>query len=168
MRRKFVLGCMLVATVGMTGFIGCGGEEEPKKEAGAEVSQDAGTDEAKGEEKKESPEGEFDKGAQDKIVAEVQTILDSYGYKKIATSEFITTNEDYIPELQNKDLCHIVEEGEGSPAEFYYDYKTKALYHINQGMWFVVTEDYKNVTPDVAGMKELADEAREEIKRDKK
>ena len=164
MRRKFVLGCMLVATVGMTGLVGCGGEEEPKKEAGTETSQEAGTDEAK----KESPEGEFDKAAQDKIVEEIQTILDSYGYKKIETSEFITTNEDYIPELQNKDLCHVVEEGEGSPAEFYYDYKAKALYHINQGMWFVVTEDYKNVTPDVAGMKALADEAREEIKREKK
>ncbi|MGL4656248.1 MAG: hypothetical protein ACRCWM_10245 [Sarcina sp.] len=189
MKRKLVLGCMVVAILGSVNLISCGGEEKkeavkdkPSTETVAEKSDETDkkgekdetgkTDKVnegkKEEEKKENPAGEFDKSAQDKIVKEVQDILDSYGYKKIDTSEFITTNEDYIPELQNKDLCHVTEEGEESPAEFYYDYKEKKLYHINQGFWFIVTEDYKNITPDIAGMKEMGDEARETIKREKK
>jgi hypothetical protein len=169
MKKKFVLGCMLVAVVGMTGLMGCGGEEEVKKEVGKETLQEADKKEGDAKAKKgENPAGEFSKEAQDKIVAEAQVILDSYSYKKIAVAEFITTNEDYIKELQNKDLCHITEVGQDSPSEFYYDYKSKELYHINQGFWFVVTDDYRNVTPDIAGMKEMGDEAREAFKREKK
>lgn len=174
MKRKLILGCMVIAIMGSVNMISCGSGEEEKEEvknkatSTEQVNDKKDNEEVKKQEKKDNPAGKFDESAQDKIVKDVQVILDSYGYKKIDTSEFITTDENYIPELRNKDLCHVVEEGDASPAEFYYDYKAKKLYHINQGFWFIVTEDYKNVTPDIGGMKEMGDDAREKIKREKK
>ena len=99
------------------------------------------------------------------LVSNAQTILSNHGFSKIGSSEFIQNVNVGLPELNNKKLCHIVESGDyGSPAEFYYDYMSGRMYHIEQGFWYIVNEDFKNLTPKDSEMFEASEQHRQYLK----
>ena len=52
-----------------------------------------------------------------------------------------------MPELRGKKVYKLLEDSDFTQREFYYDYENNKMYQINQGMWFIINEEYKNVTP---------------------
>ncbi|MEG1481367.1 hypothetical protein [Clostridium sp.] len=74
-------------------------------------------------------------------------IIQSKGFKNIVY-EGIVKQRFNIPEMNNKPLYHYIPKDEFSASnEFYYDASNNKMYMINQGMWFIINENYKNVTP---------------------
>ncbi len=63
--------------------------------------------------------------------------------------ETIEAENDRAPEaLRGKESFHYVEKVEFSPKEYFYLPETGEAYVIKEGCWFLLNEDFKNVTPD--------------------
>lgn len=74
-------------------------------------------------------------------------IIHSKGFKNVVYEGIVKQNFN-IPEMNNKSLYHYIPKDEFSgPNEFYYNPQNNKVYMINQGMWLIINENYKNVTP---------------------
>ena len=74
-------------------------------------------------------------------------IIHSKGFNNIVYEGIVKQNFN-IPEMNNKPLYHYIPKDEFSaPNEFYYNPQNNKVYMINQGMWLIINENYKNVTP---------------------
>lgn len=99
-------------------------------------------DEKKAEEKKKK-----DNDAKEDNVNKGLNIIKSKGYKDVVYEGIVKENFN-IPEMNNKPLYHYIPKDEFTgPEEFYYDVINNKVYMANQGMVFILNENYKNVTP---------------------
>lgn len=115
----------------------------------------------KQEENKVKEEKKKDNAKKEDDVNKGLNIIKSKGYKNVVYEGIVKENFN-IPEINNKPLYHYIPKDEFSaPNEFYYDATNNKVYMINQGMWLIINENYKNVTPkDGNGSYENAEEYR--------
>lgn len=115
----------------------------------------------KQEENKVKEEKKKDNAKKEDYVNKGLNIIKSKGYKDIVYEGIVKENFN-IPEIDNKPLYHYIPKDEFSaPNEFYYNATNNKVYMINQGMWLIINENYKNVTPkDGNGSYENAEEYR--------
>lgn len=98
--------------------------------------------EKKAEEKKKK-----DNDAKEYNVNKGLNIIKSKGYKDVVYEGIVKENFN-IPEMNNKPLYHYIPKDEFTgPEEFYYDAINNKVYMANQGMVFILNENYKNLTP---------------------
>lgn len=115
----------------------------------------------KQEENKVKEEKKKDNAKKEDYVNKGLNIIKSKGYKDVVYEGIVKENFN-IPEIDNKPLYHYIPKDEFSaPNEFYYNATNNKVYMINQGMWLIINENYKNVTPkDGNGSYENAEEYR--------
>ena len=96
-------------------------------------------------------------------------IINSKGFKNVIYKEIVKENFN-IPEMNNKPLYHYIPKDEFSaPNEFYYNPQNNKVYMINQGMWLIINENYKNVTPkDGSNSYNYAEDYRKMLLKEKK
>lgn len=115
----------------------------------------------KQEENKVKEEKKKDNAKKEDDVNKGLNIIKSKGYKNVVYEGIVKENFN-IPEINNKPLYHYIPKDEFSgPEEFYYDASNNKVYMANQGMIFILNENYKNVTPkDANNSYENAEEYR--------
>ena len=115
----------------------------------------------KQEENKVKEEKKKDNTKKEDDVNKGLNIIKSKGYKNVVYEGIVKENFN-IPEINNKPLYHYIPKDEFSgPEEFYYDASNNKVYMANQGMIFILNENYKNVTPkDANNSYENAEEYR--------
>lgn len=104
----------------------------------------------------------IDNNNKEAIISNGLSIIKENGYKNIGFDSIVKEKMN-LPELEGKELYHFVENIPDSPKEFYYDAPENKMYHINQGMWFIINENFKNATPLDSEMYEDAEKYRKDI-----
>lgn len=115
----------------------------------------------KQEKKKAEEEKKKDNVLKEDNVNKGLNIIKAKGYKNLVYEGIVKENFN-IPEINNKPLYHYIPKDEFTgPNEFYYDATNNKVYMLNQGMWLIINENYKNVTPkDANNSYENAEEYR--------
>ena len=103
------------------------------------------------------------------IIENGLSIINEYENVPVKFFGFKQLDDGIVPEeIIDKKLYYYEQDIDVSPREYYYDNKNENVYLLKEGMWFIINQDYKNVTPEDSGMYDIAEEAREQFKAESK
>lgn len=98
-----------------------------------------------------------------KIITKGIDIIEKSGDSNIVFHEVVNKSDFQVNELNNKDLYLFFNSEEYSPNEYYYEPISNKMYRIEQGMWFIINDDYRNVTPKNSEMYFSAENFRNDL-----
>lgn len=83
-------------------------------------------------------------------------IIEEDGDHNIRFEKIVNESDFSIKELRSKDLYLFFNLEENSPNEYYYEPISGDMYRLEQGMYFVINDDYRVATPKESNMYETS------------